>query len=370
MAMQGIDTILQHLANASGALERTARPGIKEVKEAAGSAKIAADLLKASETFLSNGIYVICDEPAGAYVDPAEHRIEMLELTGVEPDLPAELLPLPDLLGDFAQLHETAQAAAFEDHLQTLWGKTEHGTEDDDPASEWSNPWRAAFTESRLDAFARLTFALDHRLPITTAFPTDEEMATWRAGFAAPPAPMPDLLLDGFMAANDVERKVAFESALEDLDGRGLEVNPDDSSDWPDAPWWAVYDLNPARAWNLLQFAIHHREPFAFAVPTDEEFAAWQAQFAPVPELPAVLGSDALEVFQALLDKLEEAGVKEAGVKESCLKRKNWKKAERAWRNALALDTPGTIALLEGALTKSVITWEVPAAAPIPEEAF
>ena len=38
MAMQGIDTILAALANASGALERTARPGIKEFKEAAAAA--------------------------------------------------------------------------------------------------------------------------------------------------------------------------------------------------------------------------------------------------------------------------------------------------------------------------------------------
>lgn len=357
MAMQGIDTILQHLANASGALERSSRPGIKEVKEAAGSAKIAADLLKASETFLSNGIYVICDEPAGAYVDPAEHRIEMPEATlvGIEPDLPVVLLPLPDLLGNFAQIHEEAQAAAFEDHLQMLWGKTEHSAEDDDPASEWLLPWKKAFDENRLDTFARLVFALDHRLPVVCDFPTDEEMTTWRAGYAAPLPTLPEEI-GLFPTWDETDQLEEFDRRLNAL----ADLVPEHI--YP--PWEQAWDADHLDAFTRL-LAAEAREPKSFDVPTDEERAVWLAQFAPAPEAQAEPTMDPLEVFQALLDKLEEAGVK-----ESCLKRKNWKKAERAWRDAFLLDTPGTIALLEVSLAKSVITWEVPAASPIPEEAF
>ena len=275
MAMQGIDTILQHLANASGALERSARPGIKEVKEAAGSAKIAADLLKASETFLQNGIYVICDEPASAYVDPAAHKIEMPEVTHIE-------------------LDETAPV----------------------------------------------------ELP-----------------------PMPDLFIDGFKDETPEDQKVAFESALEDLDGAGLEKLPD-VNEWEDAPWWAAFDLDPIAAWLKLMFAIHHREAFSFEVPTDEEFATWRAGFTPDAAMEApqeqaeeaeeaeVLVQDSkagLAEFQKLLDKLEEAGTEEG------LKRKDWKKANKAWWVAQDLDPLGTFSKLEAALAAPTISWAVPA---------
>jgi len=207
MAMQGIDTILTALANASGALERTARPGIKEFKEAAGSAKLAAELLKAGETFLNNGIYVICDEPAGKYVDPAEHKIEMPEIAP-EPELPQ----------------------------------------------------------------------------------------------------LPDLQLADFLAGNDEDRKVAYESALEDLEGRVFDARPDVTS-WDDAPWWTAFDADAAMAWQKLQFAIHHREIPAFEVPTDEEFSTWLAGFA-APVIPArgPMTPEEIEAYRALdYDAQEQA---------------------------------------------------------------
>lgn len=278
MAMQGIDTILQHLANASGALERSARPGIKEVKEAAGSAKIAADLLKASETFLQNGIYVICDEPASAYIDPAAHKIEMPEV----------------------------------DHIE-----------------------------------------LDESAPVELP-------------------PMPDLFTDGFKDESPEDQKVAFESALEDLDGAGLEKLPD-VNDWEDAPWWAAFDADPIAAWHKLMFSVYHREPFSFEVPSDEEFATWRAGFAQdapeeapqeepdqadQAEEAEVLAGDCkvgLAEFEKMLDKLEEAGTEEG------LKRKDWKKAHKAWWVAQDLDPLGTFSKLQAALAAPTISWAVPA---------
>ena len=178
-----------------------------------------------------------------------------------------------------------------------------------------------------------------------------------------PTEPMPDLFLAGFLEASPDERKVAFESALEDLDGRGLEVNPDDSSDWPDAPWWEAFDADASAAWQKLQFAIHHREPFAFTVPTDEEFSTWCAKFAPAAQegtiqeeaAPEADPKAGLREFQDLLDRLEEAGV------ESGLRRKDWKKAHKAWWHAFDLNTLGTFSKVQALLTfPQVTSWDVP----------
>jgi len=274
MAMMGIDTILQHLANASGALERTSRPGIKEVKEAAGSAKIAADLLKASEVFLSNGIYVICDEPACAYVDPAAHKIEMPEVTHIELDEPA---PAPEL------------------------------------------------------------------------------------------SPLPALFAEDFLEETPEGQKVAFESALEDLEEKVFEANPDISS-WDDALWWAAFDADPLAAWKKLMFSIHHREAANFDVPTDEEFAAWRAGFAPdapeevpqeeaAPEAVPEAAADpkaGLKAFQDLLEELEERGV------ESGQKRKNWEKVNTAWWKAYDANPLGTFSKLQALIDRNGCTWDIP----------
>lgn len=352
MTMNGISFALVQLSTACCSLE-SSRPGIAEVKAARVAATSAVDLLKATETYLSNGIYTVCDEPKGAYVDPAEHKIEMPEVKPEPaPEPVAELLPLPDLLGDFSQLHPEAQAEAFDGRLQDLWEG-----DDASPAFEedWDAPWQAAFTESRLDTYARLTYALEHRAPVRVVFPTDEEMATWRAGYAQPLPQLPEELAQ-FDTWEDLDASDTFAGRLDEL-----------AADLPDhvyPPWENLWEEDRKDAFTRLLVA-EAREPKSFDLPTPEERDAWLAQFAPATEAPTEPAADPLEVFQGLFDKLEEAGVK-----ESCLKRKNWKKADKAWRDSFLADGPGTIALLEGALTKSVITWEVPEAAPIPEEAF
>ena len=171
MAMQGIDTILTALANASGALERTARPGIKEFKEAASSAKLAAELLKAGETFLNNGIYVICDEPAGKYVDPAEHKIEMPEVVAEDP-VP-QLPPLPAELAEFDTWAEDDAATTFCKRTEALADKV-------DPEKQLESaldPWDALWEEDNKAAFTKLLVA------------EARERDTWLAGFATPEAP-------------------------------------------------------------------------------------------------------------------------------------------------------------------------------------
>ena len=365
-AMNGISFALVQLSTACCSLE-SSRPGIAEVKAARVAASSAVDLLKDTEVYLSNGIYVVCDEPKGPYVDPANHKIEMPEASPepvseeihIELDIVAELPPLPDLLGDFATIQEEAQAARFEDGLQQLWGTAPQGDTDEMLPGAWADPWRAAFSEARLDTFGRLAYALGYRLLASLAFPTDEEMATWRAGFAQPLPQLPEELAqfdnwDAIDAGDEYSRRL--EQLAKDTDNS--------TNDEVFDAWATAWDADQKNTFARLLVA-EAREPRTFTVPTDEEFATWLAQFAPAPEAPAEPAVDPLEVFQGLLDKLEEAGVK-----ESCLKRKNWKKADKAWRDSFLADGPGTIALLEGALTKSVITWEVPEAAPIPKEAF
>jgi hypothetical protein len=195
------------------------------------------------------------------------------------------------------------------------------------------------------------------------------EIPEVREEIVAEPAallPMPDLFLAGFLDATPDEQKVAFESALEDLEQKGFEAMPDVTS-WDDAPWWSAYDLGPARAWNLLQFAIHHREPFAFTLPTDEEFSTWCAQFVPVetPEdvTPEHLvnwagweADEQLRQFEALLQLLEDAGVEEGR------RRKDWKKAVRPWQDLFVHDRQLAWDKLWQAyhLLNNPVGWDVP----------
>jgi len=281
MAMMGIDTILQHLANASGALERTSRPGIKEVKEAAGSAKIAADLLKASEVFLSNGIYVICDEPACAYVDPAAHKIEMPEVAHIELDVPAELPQLPEELALFPTWDEAEQLEEFDRRLNALA---------DLVPEHIYPPWEQAWDADALDAFTRL-LAAEAREPKSFTVPTDEERDAWLAKFA--PAPEQD----------------------------------------------------PTPCCDFCGQTAVHADDCAFSGAVGE---------APAEE-PSASPKATLAEFQADLDRLEEAGV------EQGLKRKDWKKANKAWWVAYDQDADATFAKLRGLLDRQGCAWEIPA---------
>lgn len=259
MTMNALDTALVQLAEASNALERQA-PTIKDVEGAEKAAKAASEIIAAARKLMGYGIYTVCDEPAGAYLDVAEHKIEM-------PELPGELPPCP---------------ALFEDDFLEDTPKGQH---------------------------------------------------------------------------------TAFGSLLEDLDNKVWEKLPD-LTDWDSTPWWEAFDADRLLAWKKLQFTTHHREPFAYDVPSDEAFAAWRAGFAPDPEPSAVveeaevLAQDAkagLGEFQQLLDELEELGVI-AG-----LKRKDWKKAHKAWWSAFDADQLGTFSKLQALVdSNNVASWAIP----------
>jgi len=266
----GLNTALYHLSSACCSLE-SSRPGLAEVKAAKKAAKTAHELLDAAETFMANGVYVVCDEPRGAYVDPAQHKIEMPEITNIELDEPA---PAPEL----PQLPE--ELLAFD---------------------------------------------------------------TW----------------------DDEDAQTTYHSRTDDLADK---VFPDPSIEPDFAPWEAAWEAGPKDAFTRLLVA-EARETPSFDLPTDEERDAWLAKHAPqAPEAEITTeipdDEDAMALTQEMktagefdrkLDELEEAGV------EQGLKRKAWKKAEKAWREAFDLNPDEALDAILMVLTSPKVTWEVPA---------
>lgn len=267
----GLNTALYHLSSACCSLE-SSRPGLAEVKAAKKAAKTAHDLLDAAETFMANGVYVVCDEPRGAYVDPAQHKIEMPEITNIELDEPA---PAPEL----PQLPE--ELLAFD---------------------------------------------------------------TW----------------------DDEDAQTTYHSRTDDL---AEKVFPDPSIEPDFAPWEAAWEAGPKDAFTRLLVA-EARETPSFDLPTDEERDAWLAKHAPAPAPdgttpePSPEEEDAMAMTQEMKTagefdrKLNE--LEEAGVRESDLKRKNWKKAEKAWRAKFEEDADKALDALLWILSRAVIVWDIP----------
>lgn len=187
-----------------------------------------------------------------------------------------------------------------------------------------------------------------------------------------PLPPMPDLFLAGFLETHPEAQKVAFESALEDLDQAGMDANPDDSSDWDDQAWWDAFTADRAMAWQKVIFATHHRKPFSFLVPTDEEFGAWVAQFSDGKVVVATISAEQIEEYAALAEDMQSPAeqlaqfnqqlhqLEETGVKESKFKHKNWAKAEQCWRAAFTADPAKALRKIAWVLGRNVIGWDVP----------
>jgi len=359
----GLTRALQLAAEGSTALEYTHAPTVADKKKARDLYKRATKIMDSIVGLEEEGIYstgpIPADPDEARYNDPAQHRIELPEIlpeavsAPAPVEVPDALPPMPDLLGQFAELGPDSQDAIFEDCLPALWGSVEHGPVDEDPLSEWAKPWEAAYAESRLDTYARMVYALEHRKPASYAFPDDEEMSTWRAQFAQPLPPLPEELAM-FDVWEDEDAAREFDRRLDLLAEACGELTEYD-------PWDQAWDADAKDAFTRLLVA-EAREPKTFEVPTEEERDAWLAQFAPVTpiEEDAQAGDPAEAVdpsvlFEQKLDELQEAGVSESG-----LKRKAWPKAAKAWRAAFAEDPTGTLDKLLWSLTKADITWNIP----------
>ena len=344
MSMNALDTALVKLSAASTALEYHS-PELSDVKDAVDAAKQAAKILDAAYTLMSCGVYTVSAAPTDAkFTDPAAHKIEMPE---IREEIVAELPQLPDLIGDFDQLAPNDQRTRFVDALQFLFDAAEIDADVDQ--NFFRDDWDHLADSSILDAWVHLQFAVHHRTPLSIDVPLDEDMATWRAQFAAPvedtatlPA-LPDELVQ-FDNWDEADAADEFNRRLEAM-AEGL-----DEHIYP--PWELAWESDHKDAFTRLLVA-EAREPKTFILPTDEERDAFLAQFAPIPEVESLILTSA--IFE---EKLEELA--DHGVKESALKRKNWKPAAQAWRDAFEQDPQGTYAKLLAALDRAVIVWDPP----------
>jgi hypothetical protein len=195
-----------------------------------------------------SAMFCLAAEPQ-EFLPPGEAAVAIW-LAKLQPELP----PLPDLLGDFQAQHPAMRDKRWNEGMDKLFESV------DVTDTEWDSPWEHAYTEDPVQAFARLTYALEHRQPASTAYPTDEEMADWTAQFA-PAAPQ-------FDAAE------FFASKLRELEEAGHSEGSQKLKGWKTAEkaWKAEFKADPEAAtnkllWRLQQVSIN------WAVPSNEEVA-------------------------------------------------------------------------------------------------
>lgn len=185
-----LDSALVDLAAASTALERSARPNLKDVEEARDRAKKAHGILDAAHKLMSVGIYVVATAPAMPGTPLPFDGPGPVAEEPVAPS-PAELLRSwegwseeereEQFLAQLAQIKEICPDADTQ-QLENLLDKLETaGLEGGVLAlKDWKKAekaWRAAWKQDPKDTFGRLSFAAYHREPISWGIPTDEEMA-------------------------------------------------------------------------------------------------------------------------------------------------------------------------------------------------
>ncbi len=166
--------------------------------------------------------------------------------------------------------------------------------------------------------------------------------------------PAPVDFLRSWETWTEEERKEQFDIHIEALTSLHAEQNPDQEDPLDVVPFLEIFGENPLWAFRSVLFCLA-QEPVLFTYPDAQDVAAWAEAFnaAPVDEDAQSLDQDA--TFDAKLAELEEAGVKEGG-----LKRKAWKKAEKAWRDCYEADPSGTLDKLLWRLQQAQIAWEIP----------
>ena len=343
--MSGIDKALV-LGNAANTkLEYTAKPTLKDKKDSRDLFKRAYKILENVIGLEEEDIYETGPRPDDAFTDTAEHSIF---LPVVAEAIPAELPPLPADLLAFDTWDDTEQTNEFERRLEAL---RQHFAEDVE--LDWE-PWENLMygeEVNRKDAFTRLLVA-EAREPKSWDVPTDEERDAWLAQFAPAELPTPGSadFLRSWETWTEEERKAQFDIHIEALTSLHAEQNPDQEDALDVLPFLEIFSENPLWAFRSVLFCLA-QEPVLFTYPDAQDVGAWAE---------ALMGEPVDQnTFDAKLAELEEAGVKEGG-----LKRKAWKKAEKAWRDSYLLAAPWTIEALLWRLAQSTITWDV----PTPEE--
>lgn len=356
MSIHALDAVLVELAAASTALERTAKPSLKDVKEAKTSAKKAVDLLGAAETFMGYGIYTVTAEPMEPGPALFKPNGDPAVALTPEPEV-AEVPPTPtplDLLRSWEGWNEEERKEHFDAQLVELSRVHQESTGEAEPLDV--TPWLEAWNVDPAQAFRWVLFSIAYK-NFDNHADTVTAVNEWAENLGKLPALPEELLTWDSRKEDDQENE--FCDRLDDLAGEASSSDEDIITNYD--PWDTVWGADHKDAFIRLLVA-EEREPKTFAVPTDEERDAWLAAHAQ-PEAPAAEEETAepstqLALFEQKLDELEEAGVKESG-----LKRKNWKKtAAPAWRNAYEADPAGALDKLLWRLQQAQIAWEVPTA--------
>ena len=277
MSATAIDSALILLAQASTALERTAKPGVDDVEEAKEKAKRAAKMLEAAHALMSVGVYTVADEP-DRFEDTGTHEIHMPPVAEEAPEpVPA---PFPGILAEFDTWSEEEQLNEFEHRLEDLRVSLENPDEQD--MAQWDAAWEA----DRKLAFTKLLIA-EAREPRTFAVPDDEEVAAWRAQFVeeTPALVEQPEHLQHWLAWDAEEQLRQFEALLSLLEDAGVECGLK-RKDWKKAvrPWQDLFIDNREKAWRLLWIAYHDRkDPVSWDIPADPSEPASVEQTEEIP---------------------------------------------------------------------------------------
>lgn len=239
----GIDKALQLAAQGCTKLEYTAKPTLKDKKDAQEYFKRAAEILKSVVGLESEGVYE----------------------TGPKPD-PEPEVPLPGVPLNF----DGPEPEAFDDPLEAFGGLTPEQQVDwfDTKLSRLVErigspvditPWVDAFNANRPDAFLRLLIA-EAKEGASIDIPTDEERAAYLLGLK-PTEPE--------QAPTDEN----FSSLLDRLESEGLEQGELALKDWKasEKAWKKAWKSDPEDTFRRLRFAIYDRTSISWAIPTDEE---------------------------------------------------------------------------------------------------
>lgn len=257
MSSNALDSALVDLAKASTALERQARPGIKDVEEAKDAAKRAHGILDAAHKLLSVGIYTVADAPpepgvplfkpngSPAVPPPPTAAVESIATLGYTE---AEVIPQPaDLLRSWPGWDAVEQQEQFDAQVAQI--------EDDDTRAHVLGVWQLG-DKQRAYQTAIYVLALDEAIPEAT------EVADW----------VTKLIPDAFDAMSETQREELFFASLDKLEDAGLESDLA-LKDWKPAEkaWKKLWKEDPSKALRLVHVALD-KAPISWSIPEEQAF--------------------------------------------------------------------------------------------------
>jgi hypothetical protein len=253
-----IDLALQLGARAATRLEYTAKPTLKDKKDARDYYKRAAKVLDSAVGLEEEDVYETGPRPDPVPEVPAPGVPLPFDGAAAQelPELPLELLVFPNLSGE-------DQEEAFDSLLSQLCDRSES-----DGAEVNTTEWLEAFKKDRKAAYTALHVAMREGAE-HTSIPTGEEIASWLAQYAsAEPEMAPADAEEPFELRPPGEQQQLFDAALDQLEEAGVAAGLRRKA-WPasEAVWRALWAQDRPKAWAALQRAI---DLYSWDVPAED----------------------------------------------------------------------------------------------------